>query len=334
MISSSQFSQPLILSLPQHKTLAQKVAQKLQIPYVSLEKCTFANSEIIVNAPITMRGKSVFLFHSMPNPVNESIFELLIAIDGLRRAAVNSISLIVPFLAYSRKEKKNNSRDPISAKLLANLLTTAGAQRIITINIHNPVIAGFYEIPFENWNFFKVLLITLLQTGLQNYVLASPDQSQIKPLKKLADMLDVPLVFCTKIRLAPNVSTVQSLVGDVKNRNVIFIDDMIDTGGTIVQAVQLAKKQGAHKVHILTVHGIFSNNALDKLSRLHQQGLLEKMWVSDSLPLPSSIKEEKFLQIVSLDDFLSKMLRFYIECGCLSNYLNTEQQILQKLRHE
>ena len=213
-----------------------------------------------------MRGTNSFLIQPLCGPINESIMELLIIVDALRRASVNTVNAVIPYYAYARQDRKTKARDPITAKLLADLITAAGANRVVAMDLHAGQIQGFFNIPLDHLTAIPILANYLMQKKIKNGVVVSPDLGGVTRARDLANRLAMPIAIIDKKRPAPNKAEIMHIIGDVADKTAIFIDDMIDTAGTITLGAEALLKAGAKDVYASCTHPVFSGSAIRKLS--------------------------------------------------------------------
>lgn len=322
---------PIVFGLSRSQHLVAKVGKNLNFDFYVLKKHLFADQEIMVEIPVSVRNRDVFLCQSTSTPANESIMELLIAIDALKRASVRSISLVMPYFGYGRQDRKTRGREPITAKLIADLIGYCQVQRVVTFDLHSPQIQGFFNIPIDHFSVLPSLLSRLLEQGLKNYVLISPDRGGYSRVQRLSEYLNAKVAVMDKVREQPNEAAVNFFLGDVENKNVVLIDDMIDTGGTLINAIEFLQQKKIKQVYVIAAHGIFSRDALDKLNMLYQNGKLHKVLVSDSIYLDKS-KNYPFLEIFSLSDHISKILSLIIQGCSISQYGQEQFQLLRRHR--
>ncbi|HQP58862.1 MAG TPA: ribose-phosphate pyrophosphokinase [Petrotogaceae bacterium] len=262
--------------------LAQKIVEYIGSRLGDCELSKFANGEINVRINETVRGYDVYVIQSISEPVNDNLMELLIMIDALKRASSGSISVIIPHYGYARQDRKAKGRDPISAKLVANLLTSAGADRIVTIDLHSEQIQGFFDIPVDNlWSFpvFAEHFSNCKDIDLNDVVVVSPDVGGVKRARKFAEKLSTPLAILDKRRPKDNVAEIVNVIGDVRDKTCIMFDDMIDTGGSLIESSQALEKNGAKKIIACATHGILSKDAKDRL----QKSNIHKVIITDSI---------------------------------------------------
>ncbi len=250
------------------KVLAGEIADILKMELGDCQVGKFSDGETMVNIGETVRGRDVFVVQSTSAPTNDSIMELLIMIDALRRASAGRITAVIPYFGYARQDRKARSRDPITAKLVADIITAAGADRVLTMDLHAPQLQGFFDIPVDHLLGAPVLINYFLENGYigDDFVAVSPDVGSVKRARNFATRLECKLAIIDKRRPANNVAEVMNIVGDVKGKRCIMIDDMIDTGGTIVQGANALKEAGAKEVIACCTHGVFSGPAMDRLN--------------------------------------------------------------------
>ena len=267
-----------------HPELGEAVARELGIELTPTTARDFANGEIFVRFEESVRGSDAFVLQSYPQPLNKAIMEQLIMIDALKRGSAKRITAILPFYPYARQDKKHRGREPISARLIADLMKTAGADRIVAVDLHTDQIQGFFDGPVDHMHAMPILTDYVRKNyGTDNIAIVSPDAGRVKTAEKWSNTLDgAPLAFVHKTRDidVANKVTANRVIGDVEGRTCILIDDMIDTGGTIAGAVEVLRKAGASDVIIATTHGVFSDPARE---RLNACGVREVI-TTDTLP--------------------------------------------------
>lgn len=255
-----------LFSLSSNKKLAEEIANYIGIPLTKCEMIKFADGEINVNIPETVRGHKVFVIQSTNTPVNENIMELLIMIDALKRASAREVNVVMPYYGYSRQDRKAKARQPISAKLVADLLQTAGATRVVSMDLHAGQIQGFFNVPIDNFKALPILGRYFREKNLKDICVVSPDHGGAARARDLGDVLRSPIAIIDKSRPEPNVAAVKNIIGDVRDKNCIIIDDMIDTGGSIAAASVALKEAGAKKIYVCCTHPLFSKDAIKKLN--------------------------------------------------------------------
>ena len=291
-----------------NRALAEAIAKKLNTELGEVEVCTFSDGEINVHIAETVRGRDVFIIQSTSSPVNDHLMELLIMIDAAKRASAGRITAVIPYFGYARQDRKARSRDPITAKLVANLLTKAGADRVLTMDLHAEQIQGFFDIPVDNllggptlYNYFAK------QKNID--VVVAPDLGSVKRSRKVAEKLGVPIAIIDKRRPKANVMEVMSIIGDVQGKRCLMVDDMIDTAGTICQGAKAIKDAGATEVYAGCTHAVLSGPAIE---RLHGSAI-DKLVLLDTIPLPEEKKLEKFEVLSVADLFAAAIENVYLD---------------------
>lgn len=286
-----------------HPELAKKISRKLKIPLTPVTVKNFANGETYVRIEKKVRGDDIFIIQTMGGTVNSTLMETLIMVDALKRSSAKRINLICPQLCYSRQDRRTRSHEPITSKLVANLFTVAGVDRLITVDLHADQIQGFYDIPVDHLVGYPLMAKTITKEKYKDLVIVSPDVGGVKRANKMADLLGAPIAIIDKIRKEHNKCEVAHLVGDVKDKTAILIDDIIDTGGSICGAAQTVKEFGAKEIIICATHALLNGNALENL----EKSCATKVMLLDSVPIPKD-KRIKKMEILSLAILLSKII--------------------------
>ncbi|WSI99138.1 ribose-phosphate diphosphokinase [Nocardia sp. NBC_01329] len=304
-----------------HPELAEQVAKELDVHVTPQIAREFANGEIFVRFEESVRGSDAFVLQSFPAPLNQWLMEQLIMIDALKRGSAKRITAILPFYPYARQDKKHRGREPISARLVADLLKTAGADRIVTVDLHTDQIQGFFDGPVDHMH-AQLQLAEYVRTNysLDNITVVSPDSGRVRVAEKWADSLDgAPLAFIHKTRdpLVPNQVKSNRVVGSVEGRTCILIDDMIDTGGTIAGAVNVLREAGAGDVVIAATHGVLSAPAAERLASCGAREVV----VTNTLPIT---EDKKFpqLTVLSIAPLLARTIREVFENGSVTGLFN------------
>jgi len=304
-----------------HPELAQEVAAALGVEVAPQTARDFANGEIFVRFEQSVRGCDAFVLQSHPAPLNKWLMEQLIMIDALKRGSAKRITAVVPFYPYARQDKKHRGREPISARLIADMLKTAGADRIITVDLHTDQIQGFFDGPVDHMHAMGQLADYVKENyGTDNVCVVSPDAGRVKVAEKWADALDgAPLAFVHKTRdpNVPNQVKSNRVVGDVKGLTCVLIDDMIDTGGTIAGAVNVLKEAGAKDVIIATTHGVFSDPAAERLATCGAREVI----ATNTLPIPPE-KQFDNLTVLSIAPLLARTIREVFLNGSVTSLFN------------
>ncbi len=273
------------------KKLAAEIAKLLNMELGEIECGKFSDGETMVNIHESVRGRDVFVVQSTSTPVNDNLMELLVMIDALRRASAGRITAVMPYFGYARQDRKARSRDPITAKLVADLITTAGADRVLTMDLHASQLQGFFDIPVDHLLGAPVITEYFLKHNYrsEDVVIVSPDVGSVKRARNLASKLEAPIAIIDKRRPGANAVEIMNIIGDVKGKSCIMVDDMIDTAGTIVQGAHALKEAGARKIIACCTHGVFSGPAFERLEKSdlseiivlntieHHEGLLPKI---------------------------------------------------------
>lgn len=274
--------------------LAQEVARYLGIDLGPMVRKRFADGELYVQIQESIRGCDVYLIQPTCCPVNDRLMELLIMIDACRRASARQVTAVIPYYGYARADRKTAGRESITAKLVANLITEAGAGRVLAMDLHSAQIQGYFDIPFDHVYGSPVLLDYLASKQLTDIVVVSPDVGGVARARAFAKKLgDAPLAIIDKRRQAHNVAEVMNLIGDVRGKTAVLVDDMIDTAGTISEGARLLRREGARQVYACATHAVFSPPAIERLS----SGVLEEVIVTNTIPVP---EENRFKQLTVL----------------------------------
>ncbi len=292
-----------LISGTSHPELAKKISNKLKIPLTPVIIKKFANGEIYVRLEKKVRGDDIFIIQTMTDPVNDCLMELLILVDALKRSSARRINVVCPQLCYSRQDRRTQSHEPITAKLVANLITKAGVDRLVTVDLHADQIQGFYDIPVDHLVGYPLIAKYLIKKKYKNIVIVAPDVGGVKRANKIADLFNVPIAIIDKIRREHNKCEVAHVVGDVKGKTAILIDDMIDTGGSISAAADVVKQFGAKKVIVCATHALLNGKAIENLENSN----ISEVIFLDSIPIPKE-KRIKKMKIISLDSLLSKII--------------------------
>jgi ribose-phosphate pyrophosphokinase 1 len=295
-----------IFSLSSNRPLAEKIAEAVGLELGKISISRFSDGEVKVNVEESIRGAHVYIVQSTSDPVNDNLMELLIMIDALRRASAKTINVVMPYYGYARQERKAQSREPITAKLVANMITIAGADRVLTLDLHAPQIQGFFDIPVDHLIGVPLLADYFLEKGLfgDDVVVVSPDHGGVVRARKLADFLKSPIAIIDKRRPRPNVSEVMNIIGDVAGKKCIIIDDMIDTAGTITLAAAALLDKGADSVYACCTHAVLSGPAVERLD----ESEIKEVIVTDSIQQPEGRHLDK-LQTISVGTLVGEAIK-------------------------
>ncbi len=284
--------------------LAREICDYLGINLGEATVSQFSDGEIRVRIEENVRGADVFVVQSCCPPVNTSIMELLIMMDALKRSSASRITAVIPYFGYARQDRKDQPRVPITAKLMADLITTAGADRVLTMDLHAGQIQGFFNIPVDHLYALPVLLDYINKQGAKDLVIVSPDAGGVERARAFAKRLQAQLAIIDKRREGPNKAQVMNIIGDVEGRSALLLDDMIDTGGTIVQAAEACAKKGARTVWAGCTHAVLSGPALERL----QQSSLSDVVVTNTIPLNGKEQQCSKLRVLSVAPLLGEAI--------------------------
>lgn len=302
-----------VLSGNSHPALAMQIASALGLPLGKTQVSTFSDGETSVSIGETVRGSDVFLVQSTSEPVNDSLMELLIMCDACRRASAGRITAVIPYFGYARQDRKSKARDPISAKLVANLITVAGADRVLTMDLHASQIQGFFDIPVDNLQGSSVLIPYIagkFGVGCDDLMIVSPDLGSVGRARKFTERLDLKLAIIDKRRPKANVSEVMNIIGDVRGKKCVIVDDLIDTAGTLVHAAEaLVEKGGATEIYACATHGVLSGPAIERI----QNSCIKELTILDTIAIPSEKLTNKVNVLSVAPVFTEAIARIYEE---------------------
>jgi ribose-phosphate pyrophosphokinase len=286
-----------------NQNLAKEVSEYLNIPLSDAIVSRFSDGEVRVQINESMRGEDVFVIQSLCPPINESIMELLLILDAIKRASAGRITAVIPYYAYARQDRKDKPRVPISARLLADLITVAGAQRVVIVDLHSPQIQGFFNIPVDNLHALGVLYDYLKDKVDGETVVVSPDAGGVERARLLANKIGCPIAIIYKRRPEPNVAEVLDLIGDVKGKRAIIVDDIIDTAGTVCAASELLLSKGAVRVDVVATHGLLSGPAVERL----RKSPIEEVVITNTIPAEHKNLEK--LRVASIAPLIGEAIR-------------------------
>ena len=294
-----------LLSCNSNRKLSEEISKYLNVELVDAEVKKFADHEVFVEIKENVRGEDIFIIQSTSFPSNDNIMELLIAIDAVKRASAKRITAVIPYFGYARQDRKVAPRTPISAKLVANILTTAGADRVLTLDLHAGQIQGFFDIPLDNLYAAPVFVKDIKNNfDLEDLIIVSPDVGGLVRARAIASKIGADLAIVDKRRPKAGVSEVMNIIGDVAGKNCVIIDDMVDSGGTLCNAADAIIKQGARSVSAYITHGILSKNAQERIS----QSKLKELIITNSIePVDATLKTQN-IRIISIADLLGKAI--------------------------
>jgi len=293
-----------LLTGTSNQNLAKEVSEYLNIPLSDAIVSRFSDGEVRIQINESMRGEDVFVIQSLCPPINESIMELLLILDAIKRASAGRITAVIPYYAYARQDRKDKPRVPISARLLADLITVAGAQRVVVVDLHSPQIQGFFNIPVDNLHALGILYDYLKdKVDSSNTVVVSPDAGGVERARLLANKIGCPIAIIYKRRPEPNVAEVLDIIGDVKGKRAIIVDDIIDTAGTVCAASELLLSKGASRVDVVATHGLLSGPAVERL----RKSPIEEVVVTNTIPTEHKNLEK--LKVVSIAPLIGEAIR-------------------------
>ena len=308
-----------ILSGTSNLSLSESIARQLKLKLVNTNIKNFADGEVYVEINENIRGNSVFVIQSTSTPANDNLMELLLCIDALRRSSAKNITAVIPYFGYARQDRKVVPRTSISAKLVSNLITNAGANRIVTVDLHSGQIQGFFDIPVDNL-FTTPLFTRYIKKNLKNknLICVSPDVGGVQRTRGLATKIDVDLAIIDKRRLQPGKSQVMRIIGNVQNKECIIVDDIIDSGGTIVNAVDALIREGAKSVYVFVTHAVLSGEAINKIKK----SKINKLIITDSIDNTKKIKNVSKIQVLSIAPLMAEAIKRISNSTSVSSLFN------------
>ncbi|MDG5789981.1 ribose-phosphate diphosphokinase [Evansella sp. AB-P1] len=306
-----------VFTLNSNPDLAHEITDYIGIQMGECSVDRFSDGEVQINIEESIRGCDIFVIQSTSSPANEHIMELLIMIDALKRASAKTINVVIPYYGYARQDRKARAREPITAKLVANLLETAGASRVISLDLHATQIQGFFDIPVDQLVGVPILADYLQEKNFEDPVIVSPDHGGVVRARKMADRLKAPIAIVDKRRPKPNVAEVMNIVGNIEGKTAILIDDIIDTAGTITLAANAMMENGAKEVYACCTHPVLSGPAIERI----QNSKIKELVVTNSIPLLESKKIDKITQL-SVAPLLGKAIIHVHEQRSVSRLFN------------
>ncbi len=311
-----------LFALSSNRALAEEISKTSGIEISNVDVVKFSDGEITVNIEESVRGHDVFIVQSTSAPANEHLMELLIMADAMKRASARTLTVLMPYYGYSRQDRKAKSRQPITAKLIADMLQVAGVNRLICIDLHAAQIQGFFNVPIDNFPAAPLLADYFLYSKkLKNIIVVSPDHGGVTRARVFARILNAPLAIIDKRRPAPNKAEVQNIIGDVTGRTAIMVDDIIDTAGTLIAGAEALIKAGAINVYAAATHPVFSGDAVEKI----EESILCEVVVTDTISIPEAYKTKKITQL-SIGPLLGQSILHIVKDEPIS-------QIFNKIEH-
>ena len=295
-----------VLTGNSNKQLSNKISKNLKNKLVNTSIRKFADGEIYIEINENIRGNSIFIIQSVSSPANDNLMELLLCIDALKRSSAKNITAVIPYFGYARQDRKVVPRTSISAKLVSNLITNAGADRVVTVDLHAGQIQGFFDIPVDNL-FATPIFAKHIKKKIKskNIICVAPDVGGVERARALGKKLDVGLAIVDKRRPSPGKSQVMNVIGNVKNKVCILTDDIIDSGGTIVNAADALMKRGAKEVHVYATHGVFSGDAVKKI----KNSKIKNLVITDSIDISDKLKKVRNIEVLSISILLAEAIK-------------------------
>ena len=312
-MKNSVFSNYKVFTGNSHPELAEEIASIMGKPLGKATVNKFSDGEISVNLWETVRGTDCYIVQSTCDPVNDNLMELLIMIDAMKRASAGRINAVIPYYGYARQDRKAKARDPITAKLVADLLVAAGADRVVTMDLHAAQIQGYFDIPVDHLVGMPILSKYFMAKGLEDVVIVSPAPGSVTRARNMAQPLNAPIAIVDKRRPEPNKSEIMNIIGDIEGKNCILVDDMIDTAGTITNAANALKDLGAVSVRACATHAVLSGPAIERI----ENSAIEELVLLNTLPIPEEKRIEK-MRIVSVAPLFAEAMTRIFTNGSIS----------------
>ena len=306
-MKNSAFSNFKVFAGNSHLELAEEIASIMGKPLGRATVTKFSDGEISVNLWETVRGMDFYIVQSTCDPVNDNLMEILIMIDAMKRASAGRINAVIPYYGYARQDRKAKARDPITAKLVADMLVAAGADRVLTMDLHAAQIQGYFDIPVDHLVGMPILAKYFAEKNMENVVVVSPDHGSVPRARNMAQILNCPIAIVDKRRPEPNKSEIMNIIGDIEGKNCILMDDMIDTAGTITNAANALKDLGALSVNACATHAVLSGPAIERI----QSSAIEELVLLNTIPLPEEKKTDKMKVISVAPLFAEAMTRVF-----------------------
>ena len=308
-----------ILTGNSNKNLTHKISKYLKNKLVNSSIRKFSDGEIYIEINENIRGNSIFIIQSVSSPANDNLMELLLCIDALKRSSAKNITAVIPYFGYARQDRKVVPRTSISAKLVSNLITNSGADRVVTLDLHSGQIQGFFDIPVDNL-FATPIFARHIKRKIKtkNMICVAPDVGGTARARALGKMLNVGLAIVDKRRPAPGKSVVMNVIGNVKGKTCIIVDDIIDSGGTIVNAAKILKQRGARDVHVYVSHGVLSGDAVEKIRKSQIKNLV----ITDTIDNSQKVKKAKNIEILTISNLVGEAIKRISNSTSVSDLFN------------
>ena len=294
-----------VLAGTSNSKLCKDIARQLKLKLVNSNIKRFADGEVYVEINENIRGNSIFVVQSTSNPANDNLMELLICIDALRRSSAKNITAVIPYFGYARQDRKVVPRTAISAKLVSNLITNAGTNRILSVDLHAGQIQGFFDIPVDNLFATPIFARYIKKIKLNNLVCVSPDVGGVERTRALSRRINSSIAIIDKRRPSPGKSEVMNIVGNVVNKNCVIVDDIIDSGGTIVNAAKALKDKGAKDIYVFITHAVLSGDAVNKI----EKSQIKKLITTDTIDNSKKIKKSKKIEVITIAPMISEAMK-------------------------
>ena len=306
-MTGDDFSRLRLFTCNSHPELAQEIAEHMGVELGKATVTKFSDGEISVSIWESVRGKDCFVIQSTSEPVNDNLMELLIMTDALKRASANSVTAVIPYYGYARQDRKAKARDPITSKLVANMLTAAGVNRVITMDLHASQEQGFFDIPVDHMVGQPLLTDYFKLKDLDDLVIVSPDHGSVSRARNMAKPFNVPIAIIDKRRPEPNKSEIMNVIGDIENKNCLILDDMIDTAGTICNAAKALMDLGAKSVYACATHAVLSGPAIERI----EASPIKEMVLLNTIPIPEEKRIKKITVLSTGHIFAETIMRVY-----------------------
>lgn len=313
-MKNGSFSEYKIFTGNAHPELAEKIASIMGKPLGKCDVAQFSDGEISLNLWESVRGVDIYIVQPTCDPVNDNLMELLIMIDAMKRASAGRINAVIPYYGYARQDRKAKARDPITSKLVANLIVAAGADRVVTMDLHANQIQGYFDIPVDHLIGMPILAKYFKEKNLEDVVVVSPDHGSVTRARNMAEYLDCPIAIVDKRRPEPNKSEIMNIIGNIDGKNCIILDDMIDTAGTICNAAAAIKDLGAKDVYSCATHAVLSGPAIKRL----EESVIKEVVLLDTIPIDKDKMIDKFTTLSVAPIFAEAMTRIFTN-GSVSN---------------
>lgn len=306
-MKNGSFSEYKIFTGNAHPELAEKISSIMGKPLGKCDVAQFSDGEISLNLWESVRGVDIYIVQPTCDPVNDNLMELLIMIDAMKRASAGRINAVIPYYGYARQDRKAKARDPITSKLVANLIVAAGADRVVTMDLHANQIQGYFDIPVDHLVGMPILAKYFKEKNLDDVVVVSPDHGSVTRARNMAEYLDCPIAIVDKRRPEPNKSEIMNIIGNIDGKNCIILDDMIDTAGTICNAAAAIKDLGAKEVYSCATHAVLSGPAIKRL----EESVIKEVVLLDTIPIDKDKMIDKFTTLSVAPIFAEAMTRIF-----------------------